>query len=251
MVTSILHLLVQFSSVAQSCPTLCDPLNRSTPGLPVHHHLPECTQTHVHRVGDAIQASHPLSSLSPSAPKSLPASESFPMSQLFTWGGQSTGASFYSSFISSKPHIHGVLNYTLSNWIFFVIAIHLFNTYSLVFYCLTPSSRCWKHCNEQDEQVPYSDEVSILVSLKKWSEVKSLSRVRLCDPMGYSLPGSSVHGIFQAIVLEWIAVSFSRGSSQPGDRIWVSRIVDRRFTVCFPLESMKFSRAKTQFLLFK
>ena len=53
---------VQFSSVAQSCQTLCDPMNRSTPGLPVHHQLPEFTQTHVHRVGDAIQPSHPLSS---------------------------------------------------------------------------------------------------------------------------------------------------------------------------------------------
>ena len=59
--------LVQFSSVAQSCPTLCDPMNRSMPGLPVHHQLPEFTQTHVHRVGDAIQPSHPLSSPSPSA----------------------------------------------------------------------------------------------------------------------------------------------------------------------------------------
>ena len=57
-----------FSSVAQSCPTLCDPMNRSTPGLPVHHHLPEFTQTHVHRVHDAIQPSHPLSSPSPPAP---------------------------------------------------------------------------------------------------------------------------------------------------------------------------------------
>ena len=59
---------VQFSSVAQSCPTLCNPVNRSTPGLPVHHQLPEFTQTHVHRVGDAIQPSHPLSSPSPPAP---------------------------------------------------------------------------------------------------------------------------------------------------------------------------------------
>ena len=60
---------VQFSSVAQSCPTLCDPMNPSTPGLPVHHHLPEFTQTHVHRVSDAIQPSHPLSSSpSPLAP---------------------------------------------------------------------------------------------------------------------------------------------------------------------------------------
>ena len=56
---------VQFDSVAQSCPTLCDPMDCSTPGLPVHHQLPECTQTHVHCVRDAIQPSHPLSSPSP------------------------------------------------------------------------------------------------------------------------------------------------------------------------------------------
>ena len=60
--------IIQFSSVTQSCPTLCDPMNRSTPGLPVHHYLPEFTQTHVHRVRDAIQPSHPLSSPSPPAP---------------------------------------------------------------------------------------------------------------------------------------------------------------------------------------
>ena len=58
----------QFSSVAQSCPTLCDPMNHSTPGLPVHHQLPEFTQTHVQQVSDAIQPSHPLSSPSPPAP---------------------------------------------------------------------------------------------------------------------------------------------------------------------------------------
>ena len=69
---SMSHLsLTQFmnlSSVTQSCPTLCDPMNRSTPGLPVHRQLPEFTQTHVHRVSDAIQPSHPLSSPSPPAP---------------------------------------------------------------------------------------------------------------------------------------------------------------------------------------
>ena len=59
---------LQFSSVAQSCPTVCNPMNRSTPGLSVHHQQPEFTQTHVHRVGDAIQSSHPLSSPSPPAP---------------------------------------------------------------------------------------------------------------------------------------------------------------------------------------
>ena len=59
---------VQFSSVAQSCPTLCDPMNRSMPGLPVHHQLADFTQTHVHRVSDAIQPSHHPSSPSPPAP---------------------------------------------------------------------------------------------------------------------------------------------------------------------------------------
>ena len=62
------ELTLQFSSVAQLCLTLCDPMNRSTPGLPVHHQLSEFTQTHFHRVGDAIQPSHPLSSPSPPAP---------------------------------------------------------------------------------------------------------------------------------------------------------------------------------------
>ena len=60
--------MIQIRSVAQSCLTLCDPMNRSTPGLPVHHQLPEFTQTHVHRVSDAIQPSHPLSFPSPPAP---------------------------------------------------------------------------------------------------------------------------------------------------------------------------------------
>ena len=60
--------LFQFSLVAQSCPTLCDPMNYSTPGLPVHHQLPEFIQTHVHLVSDAIQPSHRLSSPSPPAP---------------------------------------------------------------------------------------------------------------------------------------------------------------------------------------
>ena len=59
---------VQFSSVAQSCPTLCDPMNRSTPGLPVQHHLPEFTQTHAHQVSDAIYPSHPPSSPLPPVP---------------------------------------------------------------------------------------------------------------------------------------------------------------------------------------
>ena len=96
------------------CLTLCDPMNDSTPGLPVHHHLPEFTQTHVHRVSDAIQPSHPLSSPFP-CPQSLPASESFPMSQLFAWGGQSTGASALASFLPKNTQGQSPLEWT--GWI--------------------------------------------------------------------------------------------------------------------------------------
>ena len=70
---------VQFSSVAQSCPTLCNPMTRSTPGLPVHHQLPEFAQTRVHRVSDAIQPSHSLLSPSPLAPNP------FQHQSLFQW----------------------------------------------------------------------------------------------------------------------------------------------------------------------
>ena len=110
---------VQFSSVAQSCPTLCDPMNHRTPGLPVHHQLPEFTQTHVHQVSDAIEPSHPLSS--PSAPAPNPSQHQ----SLFQWVNSSH---------QSCP--------TLSN------------------------------------------------------------------PMDCSLPGSCIHGIFQARVLEWGAIAF-------------------------------------------
>ena len=92
---------VQFSSVTQSCPTLCDPMNCSTPGLSVHYQLPESTQTHVHQVSDAIQPSHPLSSPSPPAPNPSH-HQSFTMSQHFAWGGQSTGVSALASFLPTK-----------------------------------------------------------------------------------------------------------------------------------------------------
>ena len=92
----------QFSSVAQSCLTLCDPMNQSTPGLPVHHQLPEFTQTHIHRISDAIQPSHPLLSPSPPAPNP---------SQHWVFSNESTLRmrwpkywSFSFSIIPSKEH---------------------------------------------------------------------------------------------------------------------------------------------------
>ena len=87
---------VQFSSVIQSCPTLCEPMNHSTSGLPVHHQLLEFTQTHVHQVSDAISSSViPISSCL----QSFPASGSFHMRQLFTSGGQSIGVSASASVL--------------------------------------------------------------------------------------------------------------------------------------------------------
>ena len=105
-----MYVSVQFSSVAQSCPTLCDPINHSTPGLPVHHHLKEFTQTHVHRVDDAIQPSHPLSSPPPPA-FTFPASGSFPRSQIFASGGQSIGISASTSGLTVSKWV-----LTVSKW---------------------------------------------------------------------------------------------------------------------------------------
>ena len=113
-VPACLWFRVQYSSVAQSCPTLCDPMNCSTPGLPVYHQLPEFTQTHVHRVSDAIQPSHPLVSSSPPAPNPSQ-HESFPKSQLFSSGGQSTGVSALASFIPKNTQDRSPLEWT--GWI--------------------------------------------------------------------------------------------------------------------------------------
>ena len=108
----IFALNTHFSSVhSLSRVWLCDPMNRSTRGLPVHHQLPEFTQTHVQRVSDAIQPSHPLSF--PSPPALNPSQhQSLPMSQLFTWGGQSTGVSALASFLPKKSQ-----GWSPSEWI--------------------------------------------------------------------------------------------------------------------------------------
>ena len=106
------YMTFQFSSVAQSCPTLCDPMNRSTPGLPVHHQLMEFTQTHVHRVSDAIQPSHPLTSLS------LPALNLSQHQGLFKWVNSSHKVAKYWSFsfsISPSNEYSGLISFR-SDW---------------------------------------------------------------------------------------------------------------------------------------
>ena len=151
-----------FSSVTRSCLTLCDPMDCSTPGLPVHHQLLELAQTHVHRVGDAIQPSHP-------PPRPSPALN-FPQHQgLFQW-------------VSSSHQVAKVLELQLQHQSFQWIKREVAQS------CLT-----------------------------------------LCDPMDCSLPGSSIHGILQAGILEWVAFSFSRESSHPRNWTWVSRIVDGHY----------------------
>ena len=105
---------VQFSSVAQSCPTLCNAMNRSTPGLPVHHKFPEFTKTHVHRVGDAIQPSHPLSSPSPPAPNPSQHQGFFQWLNS-AWGGQNTGVSASASVLPMNSQDWSPLGWT--GWI--------------------------------------------------------------------------------------------------------------------------------------
>ena len=109
MMRSLIQIFWLYSSV-QSSLTLCDPMNHSMPGLPVHHQLRDFTQTHVHQVGDAIQPSHPLS-----CPQSFPASGSFPMSQLFTSGGQSIGVSASISVLPMNTQDFSHLGWT--GWI--------------------------------------------------------------------------------------------------------------------------------------
>ena len=106
----------QFSSVAQSCLTLWDPMNCSTPGLPVHHQLPEFTQTNPCPLSQWCHSTIP-SSVVPfsSCPQSLPASKSFPMSQLFAWGGQSIGVSASASVLPMNTQDWSPLGWT--GWI--------------------------------------------------------------------------------------------------------------------------------------
>ena len=146
----LFQLEYQFSSVAQSCPTLWNPMNCNMPGLPVHHQLPEFTQTHVHRVGDAIQPSHPLSSLSSPNPQSLPASESFPMSQLFAWGGQSTGISALASVLPKNTQDWSPLEWTgwislLSKWLSRVFSNTTVQKHQFLVWCFNLSiTETWK-----------------------------------------------------------------------------------------------------------
>ena len=157
---------VQLSSVAQSCPTLCDPMNCSTPGLPVDHHLLGFTQTHVHWAGDAIQPPHPLSSPSTSCLQPFPASGSFQMS-------------------SSSHQVAKVLEFQLQHQSFQWIprtGIYSFRMDWLDLFAVQGTLKNLLQHQSSKESV-FWHSVFFLVQLShpymKWSEVKSLSCVRL------------------------------------------------------------------------
>ena len=169
--------VTQLSSVAQSCPTLCDPMDCSTSGLPVHHQLLEFTQIHVNWVSDA---SHPTISsfVGPfsSCLRSFSASGSFPFSQFFTACGQSTGVSASAS----------ALPMNIQDW--FPLG--------------------WTGLISLQSKGLY-----LFMSKKYYATVaaKSLeSCPTLCDPKDGSPPGFPIPGILQTRTLEWVAISFSK-----------------------------------------
>ena len=106
------------------CPTLCDPMDCSTPGFPVLHHLPEFAQTHVHWIGDAIQPSHPAAVPFSSGLQSVPSSGFFPISQLFTTGGQSVGVS--ASALVLPMSTQGWFPFRLNQCVYIYIYIYIY-----------------------------------------------------------------------------------------------------------------------------
>ena len=174
---------VQFSSVAQLCPTLWDPMNCSTPGLPVHHQLSESTQTHIHWVGDAIQPSHALSSPSP------PAFNLFQHQGLFKWVSSSHQVAKYWSF-----------SFRIS---------------------------------------PTNEYPALISSRMVWLDLLAVQGT-LKSHMDYNPPGSSVHGILQARILEWFVMPSPRGSAQPRDQTQVSLTVGGFFTIWATREALLF-----------
>ena len=163
---------VQFSSVTQSCLTLCDPVNCSMPGLPVYHQLPESTQTHVHWVSDTIQPSYPLSSPSPPA---------LNLSSIRVFSSKS------------------VLWYIYTMEYYSAIKNNAFESVLMRWMKLEPIIQSEV---SQKEKHQYS------VSSVQFSSVTQLCPT-LCDPIDGSPPGSPIPGILQARTLEWVAISFS------------------------------------------
>ena len=224
---------VQFSSVAQPCLTLWDPTDCSMPGLPVLHQLPELAQTHVYRVSDAIQPSHPLSSPSPTLNLSQ-------HQGLFQWVSSSNQVPKYWSFsfsISPSNEYSGLIPFRM-DWFHLFLAQgtlkSLLQHHSSVRVKPTlprpwpwpskPNSQKWRahHCG--GAQLP-GNRVRDYIDMWKVNVLVNQLYPTLCDLMDCSPPGSSIHGILQARGLEWVGIPFCR-SSQPRDRTQVSCIAE-------------------------
>ena len=207
-------------------------MNCSMPGVPVHHQLPEYTQTHVHWVGDAIQQFHPLSSSSSPAFKIFQHQGLFQKSQLFASGGQSIGVSASATVLPINTQDWSPLGW--NGWISLQSKGPGDKTWQAVKVLRQGSEVLWAWLEAGNVGVGSSDfsiyhllSLSIInhlsitylssMYLKKVKVLVTQSCATLCDPMDCSLPVSSVHGILQARILEWVVILFSRASSQPKD----------------------------------
>ena len=228
-------------------------MNCSTPGLPVHHQPPEFTQTHVHRVSDSIQPSHPL--LSPSSPAPNPSS-------IRVFSNESTlrmrWPKYWSfSFSISPSNKHPGLVSLRTDWLdlfaaqgtcksllqhhsskasilqrsaFFTVQLsHPYLTTGKTI-ALTRQTVVRKVISLPLNMLPRLVITFLPRSRKKEIEVPQ-SCLTLCDPVDCSLPGFSIHGILQARILGWVVIFFSRGSSRPRDQTRLSRIAGRCFNL--------------------
>ena len=187
------------------------------PSFPVHHQLPEFTQTHAHRVGDAINHLIPFSSRL----QSFPASGFFQMSQLFASGGQNTGVFFNLSPSNEYSEL-------ISFWTDWLELLAVQETLKSLLQHHSSKASILLHSAFFTVQLscPYMTPThSIELGMCSLVECTFRSPVfakliqsclTLCDPMDYSLPGSSIHGISQARILEWATIHFSRDLRDPG-----------------------------------
>ena len=197
-------------SVTKSCPVLCDPMDCSMLGLSVLRYLPQFAQVHVHWVSDVFQPSYPLSSPSPAFNISQHQGL-FLMSQPFSSGGQSIGASASASVL--PMNIQGWFGgYTEMRLLLLLLLQLLLSCFSCVRLCVTHRWQPTRLHHPWDS--PSKNTGMGCHFLLQCMKVKRKSVAQSCstlhDPMDCSPPGSSVHGIFQARVLEWGAIAFSK-----------------------------------------
>ena len=249
------QLSLSLSSVAQSSPTFYDPMDCSTPSLPVHHQLLESTQTHVHWVGDAIQPSHPLFCPLLLLPSIFTSIRDFSNESVLCIRWPKYWS--FSFSISPSNEYSGLISFIM-DWLDLLAVqgtlkslhqhhrskatILWHSAFFIVQFSHPYMLTRWPFVGKVMSRLMLSRFViAFLLSSKvkvKESEVTQ-SCPTLCNPVDCSLPGSSVHGILQARVLKWVPISFSRGYSRPRDRIGVSHIVGRRFNLWATREAHK------------